>query len=451
MMKFPDALFCWSLSAKDGVPAPVRERATLPDAEKDSLLASWRRQRALSVPGEGGSLLYVGTCHRVEIYGWGLDPDMLLVDWEKARGVSLASARLRTGAEVIRHFVRVVASLESEVLGETQIAGQMKDAATQARACGHLHGSLDWAVQQALRVAKSVRHSTQIGRGTVSVAHVAVDGLSDFFDDLNDKRVLLVGGGSMAVQALSRLRSRGATQITWMNRTADKILCHPLSRECRVVSFEELHAETWRHEVTLVATRVERPLVTLEGLQQARRALRRQKISPCSGPRVLLDLGLPRNVEPTLHGHDGFYVRDVDEFHNRADQGRAERVELVGRAEELIETELISILKLAEARGRGPLLQELKDVLERWFEPVLASKNLEKSDDLEYISRSVHSKLTHRLLEELNRIGEPQATQVLESLLKAWRHPDSWPQNEPQQENPNLPAKKPAKARLARR
>lgn len=434
-----DSLFCWSLSARDGVPAPVRERASLPRDFQDSTLRAWRARVA---NGEQTPLLFLGTCHRVEVYGANTDPWDVLRQWEDSAGKGAFSghAQLRTGVDVVKHLIRVASSLESEVLGETQITGQLREAADIGRSDGHLFGLLDWAVQQSLRAAKRIRTETKLGTGTVSVAHVAIDGLSDVFDDLSDKSAIVVGAGPMAIQALQRLHSKGIRHLVWANRTEQTLRDHPLSDLCEITTLDRLPELAWRHPVVVTATASETPLLSRAILE----ATGKQR-TKCSSPRIVIDLGLPRNVADDVHEYKGFYVRNVDEFGNRALQNTERRKADLGSAEALLAEELQIIAKSSEIKARGPLVGELKAVLERLTEPKIAVEN---NQEFEYVPGAFHSKLMHRLIEELDRVGEPHATLVLESLVRAWRQPDQWLQSVPQEkaplkrEPPNLPPPK---------
>ncbi|MBS1984153.1 MAG: glutamyl-tRNA reductase [Bdellovibrionales bacterium] len=430
-----DSLFCWSFSAREEIAASIREKASLPEEQVQRLLLECRQKHPEA------SLFYVGTCHRVEVYGAGMDPADVLSLWAQIRGPGFAPyARFHGGLEALRHLIRVASSLESEVLGETQIMGQVRDAATKAREGGHLRGTLDWALQQALRAAKKIRSSTSLGQGLVSVAHVAVDGLSDVFDDLSNKPALVVGAGSMALQAIQRLHRNGLGNITWINRSPEKILAHSLASQCRLDSYERLHDLVWQHPVIVLATRSPEPIVTLGTL---RAASRRRDLTLAPGPRVILDLGLPRNADENIHGYKGFYVRNVDEFSNRAEANASERRKTLDQALAILDAELQTIAQAAEIKARGPLLAELEGVLESLKNLGQPQNELENSGQLEYMSRALNAKLLHRLIEELNQVGEPLSSQVLGVLVRAWRQPEQWLKNDPQLKNPpeNPPSK----------
>ena len=447
-----DHLFCISLSSRSDVAASTREAANLQREGRKELLADWLARARRTGPADTKhvpSFLYVGTCHRIELYGFGVDAEDVRHLWEQARNCRLASAELKAGLPVLRHLIRVASSLESEVLGETQIMGQVRDYAQEAREAGLLRGPLDWAVQQSLKVAKKIRSGTALGEGTVSVAHVAVDGIADAFDDLGSKSALVVGAGSMAIQALHRLRKKGIRDITWINRTEARIREHAAADSCRIAPYEQLAENIWQHSVSVIATGSPVAIIRLDELKACEKTLRKAgRLAP--GPRILLDLGLPRNVEERIHGFGGFYVRDVDEFSNRAEQGSERRRGMVGEAERILENEIQALLGQWEAKDRASLLQELRKSLEEFKSLEREQMKLEKTQEIEYVSQATTAKLIHRLIEQLEEAGEPLASQVLETLLRAWRQPDQWLKKSPSPQVESSEEKNPQAAKLVR-
>lgn len=420
-----DDFFCLSLSAREGNDANQREAATLGREAQEVLFAEWIR-RAREDDCEAG-FLFLGTCHRVEFYAIGISPTFLTSLWQKHVGLAASQARLRRGEEALRHLLRVASSLESEVLGETQITGQLKEAAEWARQRGYLRGPLDRIIQNALRITKKIRTTTRLGHGTVSVAHVAVDGLLDVFESLENKKVLLIGAGSMAQQALERLQRRGAREISWVNRNREKIQNHALSSQTVIENFDKIPELVWQHSIIVAATSAPRALFGRDDLKRAKAAAR-----PLDGPRVILDLGLPRNVDEKVHGYSGFYLRNVDEFSNRIEEASEQRRQQVGHAESILDEELKGFAKLWEFWAKAPLFKQLSEGLESLrkseIDALDVNSSVEKKSKVEYITRGIYAKLLHRLLEEIETIEDPLSTEILEALVRAWRQPDQWPE-----------------------
>ena len=411
-------------SAREGDSAAIREVASLPSEKLEEILGAWL-QVAREINPEAG-LFYLGTCHRIEIYSFGIEADFLQKLWHGQTGVPSEKLRMHQGEKAYEHLLRVATSLESEVLGETQITGQVREASERARKSGMLKGPLDRCLQNALRSVKKIRSKTRLGEGVVSVAHVAVDGLEDVFDSLDGKKALVVGAGSMAVQALERLQRRGVSQITWINRSPEKLKEHRLADSSIIENFSRLHHLVWEHSIVVMATSSSLPLLKREELKKTK-----PKKEALKAPRVVLDLGLPRNVEEQIHGFMGFYLRNVDEFSNRVQAATEERKKHLRDAEALLSSELSEFLELWQSWGRGPLISQLVQNLEILRKSQIHHLNLENNPEIEYLTRNIYAKLLHRLLDEIDCLDEANSTLVLETLLRAWRQPDRWPEKSP--------------------
>jgi glutamyl-tRNA reductase len=410
-----DSLLSWSLAARDDVAASLREAFDLRRfGSVSETLETWKKLGSVT---DDAGLFYLGTCHRIEVHAWGIDPRLIELSWEKLAGQSFPpGARLRQGATALIHLARVAASLESEVLGETQVTGQLKEAASEASYQGLLSAPLSLAVQQALRIAKKVRTSTRLGEGTISVAHVAVDGLRDFFEDLGQKEALVVGAGSMALQSIARLKKNGIGKVTWINRSQERVLTHPTALGCSVEDFKKLPELVWAHPISVFATRAPHPIFTKEQLTQlSQNAAATRKNH---GPQVILDLGLPRNVDEKIHGHHGFYVRNVDEFTTRAQEQTIERMKFLSEAESIVEREAHAWIHRPKGlpEGSQDKINELR----------IAFKSLEKQQEFGYFPPTIYSKLLHRVIEELRNSDTEVGEQVLETLVRAWRLPEEW-------------------------
>jgi glutamyl-tRNA reductase len=439
-----DQIICLSLSVKDGDAAEMRERATLSREFPDPLVPLKEYIEAARLKDPNASILYLETCHRVEIYAYAVEASDLENWWLYQRQVPLFPQRLRKGQQAIEHLIRVTSSLESEVIGETQITGQVKESAEACRKAGLLKGPLDRVLQQALRVAKKVRSLSHLGSGTVSVAHVAVDGLRDIFDSFEGKSALIVGAGSMAIQALERLESNGFRMISWVNRSRERIEAHPLAKRVKVASFEDLHKLVWQHSVTVVATSSSSAILFENKLKAAKPS--RSERAP--GPNVILDLGLPRNAEEKIRQLDGFFLRNVDEFKDHAERGSAKRREAIKLAEGILEQEIAFLLRTWNNWEKGPLLGELfKNVEASRLELLQEHFKLENFQEIDYILRGILSKMMHRLVEEVDGLEDTPSIQVLETLNRAWRPRSQWQQNavdsqdqkQPQAPNPESP------------
>ncbi|HVJ65883.1 MAG TPA: glutamyl-tRNA reductase [Bdellovibrionota bacterium] len=418
---FLNALHCWSLSAKEGDPAPLRERASLKQQQRAENLRLWHQALA-----EEEGLFYLATCHRIELYGWTSSPDALIEKWieasskTSAQGLEMkASLSHHQGEAALAHLIRVCSGLESEVLGETQILGQVKDAVRESRDLALLTGPIDRATQMAFRVAKKIRTNTRIGEGTVSIAHAAVDGLSDVFEDFSDKKIAIVGAGTMALQAMEKFWNLGVRRISWINRSLEKIQNHAWAERVSCYSLESLAAEVSTSHVTVLATRAEEPILT-------RSVLGAVATKSKLGPQIILDLGLPRNASEDVHRLAHYIVRNVDEFSDRSLKGHHQRAQAVPVAMQLLQDEMKICLKDWNHYSSAPARRELMQAIAEVKAHTLADLKLESNPDLEYVIHSIYGKLSHHLLQELEQVqDEDLSGRVLEVITRAWRRPQT--------------------------
>ncbi|MEO5668245.1 MAG: glutamyl-tRNA reductase [Bdellovibrionota bacterium] len=419
-----ESLICLSLSSKSNFSASEREQASVPaDPQlRASIFKNWLDDFRI-LAGEDASLVYLSTCHRIEFYTYGVPEQELIGRWTELCGQNILKAERRSGLEAYEHLIRVTSSLASEVLGETQITGQIRKAFEEAKHQGWLKGPLQRTFDEALRVTKRVRAETKIGTGTVSVAHVAVDGVQDVFDGLQDKPVLVVGAGSMAEQALQRLMNIGVGRITWINRSQDRLLKHPLAGYCQILDYSEISRLAWENAVIVLATSSESPILRLEDVKSAKK----RRMEPWSGPRIVLDLGLPRNAEERLHGFEDFWVRNVDEFRDIVDLGSRQRRESLKLAEKIVSEERAAFARLWNHWEQGLLIGELFNASKQLIDEELAQLSVEERPKIEYVVRNVYAKMMHQLLSHLRSLGEAESRQALEILNLAWGQSEtSW-------------------------
>jgi glutamyl-tRNA reductase len=405
------SVVCLSFSSRLSHQAPLRESVSLSSAEQETILPEWKQTFEKALKRDDISLFYLGTCHRIEIFAFGIPPEELLAAWSQIRGTDVFRAQIYTGVSAVEHWARVSSSLDSEVLGETQITGQMKDSLEFARSRGLLKGTLDRCAQQILKITKKIRNESRIGEGTVSVAHVAVDGLQDVFEVLEDKSALLVGAGPMAIQSLERLFRLGLKKVTWVNRSREKIESHALATHVRIADFSQLALLTWQHHVSIFATAS--PQIVLK-----RQDLITPVIPPnaVSGPRILLDLGLPRNVDPEIHRRSDFFVRNVDEFRDRAGSESDRRKIARGAAETILATELSAFQKTWQHWTKAPQIAEIHRHFEERLSAHLHQLKLEENSEIGYEVKSLFSNLLHQLTQVIEELDEERLEEVVNKL-----------------------------------
>jgi len=339
-------IVCVGLSHREA-PIAVREQLAVPEG---LFLERLRELRAL--PGVREAML-LSTCNRLEIFavteGRGSGEDLL----EQLGAQAAPHARCRFDEEALRHLFRVAASLDSMVVGEAQILGQVKEAASRAQEGGTLGPTLGRAVERALSAAKRVRTETEIARGAVSISSVAVRLAKKLLGDLQGRCVLLIGAGEMGQLAARELRAAGAQELLVANRSF--AAAEELARDVSgvPVSLDELPQLLERADVALCSTAAPGFVVTREAMARAVRARRYR-------PIFLVDLTLPRNVEPSANQLENVYVYDLDDLESVAARNGEARGAHAGKAEQIVEEELRALLNQVQERASLPVLAQLR-------------------------------------------------------------------------------------------
>ena len=339
-------LLCVGLSHKQ-VPIAIREQVAV---AADQLPERLRRLKAL--PGIREAML-LSTCNRLEIFAVadqrGAADDLI----RELGPLAAEHAVARFEDEALLHLFRVTASLDSMVVGEAQIQGQVKDAHARAQEAGAGGPLLVRALGAALSAAKRVRTETAIARGALSVSSVAVRLARKVLGELTGRTALLVGAGDMAQLAARELHAGGVTRLLVANRSGPA--AEVLAREVGgiAVSLAELPALLERADVVLCSTGSSQAIVTRELMVRAVKARRFR-------PLFVIDLALPRNVEPAVNELENVYVYDMDDLERFAAQNRELRAQELQRAEEIVREELAAHRRAAQERAAVPVLARLR-------------------------------------------------------------------------------------------
>jgi glutamyl-tRNA reductase len=264
--------------------------------------------------------------------------------------------------EAIRHLFRVASSLDSMVVGEPQILGQVKESWNVAREVGAvrsasgLSSTLDPLLQRAFSVAKRVRSETQIGSSSVSIASVAVDLARKIFGSLSGKTVLIVGAGKMSDLAARHLIQQGARTLLVSNRTEERAeriadALRTPSITTGVIPFEQLHREAHRADIVITSTGAGQIFT----LQQARDILHRRR----NRPMFFIDIAVPRDVDPEVNKVEGCFVYDIDDLQQVAAQNQASRSKEAEAAESIVSSE---VERYQQRRGATPAAEAIKQL-----------------------------------------------------------------------------------------
>jgi glutamyl-tRNA reductase len=343
------SLICLGVSHKTA-PVALRERLSVSEERQSEVL-----HRVGASPAEA---LFVSTCNRVELYRFGLgealaeEPlrrELLALGGEEA----LLHAYLHRGEAALLHLFRVASSLDSMVVGEPQILGQVKEAFEFARGLGAARGELARVCAAAFSAAKRVRTETDVGRTATSMAAVAVQLASKIFGSLEGKTVLLVGAGEMSELAGRHLASAGARQLLVTNRTPARAEALARLLEGKALPFESLQEALRAADVVVCSTASPAPIITRELVTGTLRARRHR-------PLFLVDLAVPRDVEPEVNALDNVYAYDVDDIQKVLAENAALRADAAARAEALVAEDVARFVRERAVRESVPVLAQLR-------------------------------------------------------------------------------------------
>jgi glutamyl-tRNA reductase len=335
-------------------PVALRERLTVVPEQAETML-----RELAALPGVREVAL-LSTCNRVEVYAVAGDRDAALraLSGDLSRRAAIGDTELaphlytRVDDGAVHHLFRVAASLDSLVIGEPQILGQVKSTHDAAVRCGTAGPILNTCFQRAFRVAKRVRRETAIARNPVSVSSVAVDLARQVFGEFEGKHVLVVGAGKMSDLAARALRTHGAT-LTVTNRTRAR--GEELARRfgAAVHPWEDLGGALGAADIVIASTGAREPVLTHELLRRVQRARRGR-------PLFLIDIAVPRDVEPACAKLEGIYLADIDDLQKVAADHRQGRQSEAEQAEAIVEQELGRFIQAFKGRQLGPTVTALR-------------------------------------------------------------------------------------------
>ncbi len=363
----------------------------------------------------------ISTCNRTEIYCAADHPSTVqamdhTLDWLAQSG-GVAPGLLRSHAYtlheggVARHAFRVASGLDSMVLGEPQILGQMKDAVRVADQAGTLGSTLNQLFQRSFSVAKEVRSSTEIGAHSISMAAASVRLAGQLFEDLGQIKVLFVGAGEMIELCATHFAAKSPKAIAIANRTLERGEKLALRYGAEVMRLADLPDRLHEFDAVISCTASTLPIV---GLGAVERAIKKRK----HRPMFMVDLAVPRDIELEVKDLRDVYLYTVDDLAKVVQSGHANRQAAVAQAEVIIDAGVQSFLHWMDQRnpvtGVVPLIQQLNAQADEWraLELARAQRMLARGDDvqavLEALSRGLTQKMLHGAFTEL-RAGDAQS------------------------------------------
>ena len=400
----------------NSAPIEVRERLAIPESQLPDAIRMLVQQ-----PGvEEGMVL--STCNRVELLTssnqgsdlrgflrlyFGLSPDSL------NSHIYEFSQR-----DAVRHVFRVASSLDSMVVGEAQILGQVKEAYALARGLGAVHSALDVLLSRAFAVAKRVRTETAIGSSSVSISAVAVQLAEKIFGSLKGKTIYVVGAGKMAELAVRHLMAHGIANIVFSNRTHARALQLADVFGGQAVPFEELQQTADRADIVLTSTGAQEFLFRRE---HGERLLSRRR----NRPMFFIDISVPRNVDPEMNRLDGMFVYDIDDLQSVAAGNTAERQKEAERAEAIIEAEVERFAARMKSLAVVPTILSIQEQCETIrqaemdkIRSKLGQLNPEQEAAIDAMTRGIVNKLLHTPITTLKSSASGPEAATIHDIIR---------------------------------
>lgn len=404
-------------------PVELRERLAFSNETVEPAL---RRLVDHHVVREGA---IVSTCNRVEVITCTTDVDAagekiktLLAEGQQiARPLFEPHLYMRIGKEAVSHLFRVTSSLDSMVVGEPQILGQVKDAYAVSSSLGTLGNILHRCFHKSFSVAKRVRSETRVAAKAVSISSAAVDLARSIFDHLDDKTAMVIGAGEMGEQTVRHLQGNGIGTVLVTNRTFQRAV--ELARQCSgtVVPFDQLHKHLHLADVVIGSAGVNEYLLVPAVVEEVLRERKRRSM-------FFIDLGVPRNFDPRLNKLENVFLYDIDDLEKVIEDNKDEREREAIRAESIVAEEVESFwswLSSTEVTPTIVALREKADVIrQRELEKTLASlKELppHARQAIEALSNSLMNKLLHPPIAYLKSTGRANAEQETDNVLTVRR------------------------------
>lgn len=393
-------------------PVKVRERAAVVSEHLDAALRD--------IAGRVDEATILSTCNRTEIYCRQdqANPDQVLrwiCDFHKLRSQEVEPYIYQHPDEdAVRHAFRVASGLDSMVLGEPQILGQMKAAFSAAHKLGATGKILNRLFQQTFTVAKQVRTDTAIGASAVSVAYAAVGLAKQIFTDLSEQTVLMIGAGETIELTARHLQQCGVTRIIVANRTLDRAQELAQAFDAQAIALAELPDRLPDADIVISSTASTLPILGKGAVEKALRQRRHR-------PMFLVDLAVPRDIEEQVGELRDAYLYSVDDLQEVIQENLESRRAAAQEAEQIIEVQAADFMRWLNSLEAVPTIRDLRDHMNKLAHQELerARRRLRAGDDAEEVLRSLTHALTQKLAhtpsERLNR-------EHTEELVKAARH-----------------------------
>ena len=385
----------------------AREQLSIAHDEANGFIA------ALRARGAAEEAVVLSTCNRTEVYCVGTRP-MEIADLEAAYGndaIKQHASMLyhKQGRDAIKHAFEVACGLDSMILGEPEILGQMKQAYAEARQAGFAGPGMSLLFERAFRVAKTVRTETSIARESVSAAALCAKLAKEIFGQISDCAVLCVGGGTIIKSALAHLHSNTPAKIAVANRTPEHITEMAKESGAQVIPFDQLGEQLPNYDIVIAATAAPQSIISKRDLEQACAARKRK-------PIAVFDLAVPRDIEPDSRELEDVYLYTIDDIGAMTNASLDKRRRAANEAQQYIAQATEEMVERIVSNGRAPAVAELKSRLQgieeraaqRALKDLAAGKDPEQA--IKELAQRLTSKLSHDSISTLADGSSPAAT-----------------------------------------
>jgi glutamyl-tRNA reductase len=375
-------------------PVAVREKLAFPDIEVPLAMLG-------EVPG-CEEYCFLSTCNRVEVIFTSSDPEkttrhirsFLFASSDLTEDEAIAYTYLHQGTEAITHLYRVAASLDSMVVGEPQILGQLKNAYREASERNCTGVILNRLIHKAFSAAKRVRSETNIGSSAVSISYAAVQLAKKIFGDLKNKKVLLAGAGEMAELAAEHLVAQGCTEVIVANRTLENAVKLAKRFKGKAVSLAELHDQLEVVDIMVSSTGAPHLILQKDDVLPLMRTRRNR-------PLFFIDIAVPRDLDPEINEIDNVYLYDVDDLSQVVEINKSDRATEATKAERIVLDEGLKFLGWLGNMALAPTITDLRkkadEIRLAEMEKTLASLDLSEKEvkAIDKLTSAIINKLLH--------------------------------------------------------
>ena len=396
-------------------PVALREKVAFSEDRLVAALSALREEMGVA------EALILSTCNRTEVYWSGTASGSDLSQWlERHHGNNLdlaASLYIHQESRAIEHTFSVASGLDSMVLGEVQILGQLKDAYRIAQESGSTGPILNKLFQAAFSAAKRVRTETRIGANAVSLASATVSLARRVYEDLSEHNALLVGAGDMNALTARHFMSAGIKGMVIANRTLARAQALAVELNAHAVPLSDLDQELAAADIVISCTASPEPLISKRAVEAAIRARRRR-------PIFMVDMAVPRDIDPTVAELEDVYLFSIDDLQQLVDENIQQREVAAGGARLLINEEVARFLSESRAQDAGPAIRALRQqadgIRQQTVEQARRMLQAGKSTDevIEYLANTLTNRLLHAPTQALRQAAELADLALAETVTR---------------------------------